>query len=139
MQHVVLAARIIFGAPFLIMGLNVFYGFFEPPTEATGEAAAFLVALEDTGVMHTLRGIVETLGGAMVVTGILVPLGLVLLAPVVVHIVLYHQFLDPSGTLIAWTLLGLGLFLAYAYGPAFRGVLDASAKPRWKAPRKMFG
>ena len=52
-------------------------------------------------------------------------------APVVVNIVLYHHYVDPTGLGIAYVVLALALFLAYAYGPAFRGVLDPRAKSRW--------
>lgn len=138
MKHVVLIARLLLGGSFLFFGLNVFYGFLEPPAEMPPRAAAFLQALTDTEFMHPLRGAAEIAGGAMVLTGVFLPLGLLILAPVVVHIVLYHQYLDPSGTALPWALLGLGLFLAYAYASSFRGVLDASPKPRWTGPRKMF-
>ena len=44
------------------------------------------------------------------------------LAPVVVNILLHHLYLDPSGAVLGWVLVGLGLFLAFAHGPASRGV-----------------
>lgn len=138
MPYVVLLARVLLGAPFLVFGLNVFYGFLEPPAEMPAGASAFLQALTDAEFMHPLRGAAEIAGGAMVLTGVFLPLGLLILAPVVAHIVLYHQYLDPAGSALAWGFVALGLFLAHAYGGAFRGVLTARPKPRWTGPRKMF-
>jgi hypothetical protein len=78
-----------------------------------------------------LIGGVQFVSGLMILADVMTPLGLTLLAPVIVNIVLYHHFVDPNGLGIAYIVLALELFLAYAYGPAFRGVLDGHAKSRW--------
>ena len=89
-----------------------------PPPKAMPEAAAsFFQALTDTRFMLPLIGGVQLISGLMILTGIMVPLGLTLLAPVVVDIVLYHHYVDPTGLGIAYVVLALELFLAYAYGP----------------------
>jgi hypothetical protein len=125
------------GLAFAAFGLNGLLmsafgeGFLPPPQELPEAAAAFFQALSDAGYMLPLIGGVQFVGGLMVLTGVLTPLGLVLLAPVVVNIVLYHHCIDPNGLAIAYAVLALELFLAYAYGPAFRGVLDPRARPRW--------
>ena len=137
MRYAVLIARFLLGAPFVVFGLNTFLwavfdrAFMEPPNDMPAGAASFQQALTDTRFMHPVRGGVEFAGGLMILTGIMAPLGLTILAPVIVHIVLYHHYLDTRGLVIAYTLLGLELFLAYAYGQAFRGLLTPFAKARW--------
>jgi uncharacterized membrane protein YphA (DoxX/SURF4 family) len=137
MRYVTLIARVLFGSAFTTFGLNGVLmsafgkGFMPVPKEMPEAAAAFLEALTNARFMLPLIGGVQCVSGLMILTGVLTPLGLTLLAPVVVNIVLYHHYVDPSGLGIAYAVLALELFLAYAYGPAFRGVLDPRAKSRW--------
>jgi uncharacterized membrane protein YphA (DoxX/SURF4 family) len=137
MRIVTLILRTLFGLLFTIVGLNGVLmatgaeGFMPPPPEMPPAAAAFLQALMGTRYMMPLIGGTQVVAGLLLVTGLFAPLALTLLAPVVVNIVLYHHFIDPNGLVIAYVVLLLELFLAYAYGPSFRGVVDARAKPRW--------
>jgi uncharacterized membrane protein YphA (DoxX/SURF4 family) len=137
MRHVTLIARMLFGLAFAVFGLNgvlmsVFdKAFMPPPKEMPEAAASFFQALTNTRFMLPLIGGVQLVSGLMILTGVLTPLGLTLLAPIVVNIVLYHHYVDPNGLGIAYVVLALELFLAYAYWPAFLGVLDPRAKSRW--------
>ncbi len=137
MHYAVWFARLVLGGIFTFFGLNMFFRFVEPPAEMPAAALAFLDALTATGFMHQLRSIVELASGLMILTGIGTPLGLTLLAPVMVHIVLYHHYLDTNGLPFTYFLVGLHLFLAYAYGSAFRGMLNPTAKPRWVKRRRL--
>ena len=65
----------------------------------------------------------------MILTWRFLPLGLILLAPVSVHIFLAHLFLDQAGLTMAIVIIVLQLFLAWAYRDSFSGVLQANAKP----------
>ncbi len=118
-----LAARIVLGLIFVIFGLNGFLNFLPmpPPPPAGG---AFLGALFNTGYMFPIIKGIEVVTGVALLLGILVPLSLILLAPIVVNIVLYHTIIDPSGAPLALTVLFLDLFLAWnyreAYAPLFR-------------------
>ena len=60
---------------------------------------------------------VEFAGGLMVLAGFLAPLGLTILAPVILHIVLYHHFLDSQGLGNAYLLLTFELFLHTLMAP----------------------
>ena len=64
----------------------------------------------------------QVLGGALVILG-LVPLGLLILAPVIVNIIAFHVFLAPEGLPLAILVAALELFLAWAdrkvYAPLF--------------------
>ena len=72
---------------------------------------------------------VEVAAGLMILTGRFLPLGLIILAPVSVHILLLHVFLDQGGLPMAIFIILAQLFLAWAYRDSFSGVLQANAKP----------
>jgi uncharacterized membrane protein YphA (DoxX/SURF4 family) len=89
------------------------------PTLPT-QAAAFARALSETGYMMPLLWSTEIVAGSMLLTGILVPLALLLLAPVVVNIVLFHAVLAPSVAVPAALVIGPEKFLAWQYRRAFQ-------------------
>lgn len=123
------AARILFGLIFFVFGLNGFLSFLPVP-EVGAEAKTFLGALVATGYMLPLIKGTEVVAGLMLLSNRFVPLGLILLAPVVVNIALFNAVLAPSGIVVPLILLVLQLGLAYAYRDSFCGVLRAKATPQ---------
>lgn len=140
MRVLTLIVRVLYGAFFTLFGLNgvmmVFFNkpFMPPPAEMPAATAAFFKAMADSHFMLPLISIVQLASGVMLLTGVFAALGLAMLAPIVVGIVLFHQYVDPSKMLIAYAVLAIELFLAFAYGPAFRGVFHPMPKPRWSKP-----
>ena len=128
MQKAVLAARLVLGFIFAFFGANHFLHIVElpPPNEA---ALAFMGALGATGYMWPVIKIVEIAGGVMLLAGLDVPLGLVLLAPIIVNIFLLHIFLDTGGLPMTILIVVLQVFLAWAYRDSWKGVLDMRAQP----------
>jgi len=122
-----LTARIILGLVFFVFGLNGFLHFLPMPP-SPGAPGMYLGALAATGYMFPLIKGTEVVAGAMLLTNRFVPLALALLAPVVVNIVLFHTFLAPPSP-IAFLVLALELYLAWAYRRAFAPMLRADAKP----------
>ena len=116
------AARTLLGALFMVFGLNGFLGFLPAP-EIPAPAGAFFVALAGTGYMLPLIKGTEIVAGLALLSGRAVPLALTVLAPITVNILLFHLFLAP-GLGIPLLVLGLQLFLAWAYRGAFRGILS---------------
>lgn len=138
MRRLALIVRVIFGLAFTVFGLNgVLLGFdlafMPPPPDLPAAAADFMGALAASRYMLPLLGGTQLVAGLMILSGLFTPLGLALLAPVVVNIVLYHLYVDPNGLGIAWAVLAIELFLAWAYAPAFRDMLAARARTRWSA------
>ena len=109
---------LVFAADYLLAFMPV------PPISAAG--GAFLEALLATGYMFPLIKGVEVAGAALLLTRRTAPLGLVVLAPVITHIALYHAVLDPNGGWIAASLVALELFLVWSYRDAFRPLVGAA-------------
>lgn len=129
------AARILLGLIFFVFGLNGFLGFIPQPP-LTGAPGDFVGALVATGYMFPLIKGTEVVAGALLLSNRFVALALVLLAPVIVNIALFHFVLAPDALAMTFVILGLELSLAWAYRDAFRGVLAAKARPRVKAERE---
>lgn len=128
-------ARIALGLIFVVFGLNGFLGFLPHP-EMPASANAFVGALATTGYMFPLIKGTEVLAGLALLGNRFVPLALVLLAPIVVNIVLFHALLAPGGLGIALAVLALELGLAYAHRDAFRSVLVARASQPARAAER---
>ncbi len=127
-RHLPTAARILLGLSFLVFGLNGFLGFLPMP-EHPGAAGAFLGALGATGYMFPLIKGTEVVVGALLLGNRFVPLALTLLAPVMVNIVAFHGAFEPSTLAMPLTLLGLQLYLAWAYRKSYAALLAPKAAP----------
>ncbi len=128
MKFAVIGARILLGLVFVVFGLNGFFNFIPTP-EMNEAAGSFMGALVATGYFMMVVKAVEVAAGLMILTGRFLPLGLIILAPVSVHILLLHAFLDQGGLPMAIFIILAQLFLAWAYRDSFSGVLQANAKP----------
>jgi uncharacterized membrane protein YphA (DoxX/SURF4 family) len=118
----VLVARLLLGLVFTIFGLNGFLHFI-PGMQMPDRAVSFFTGLAATGYMLPLLFATQVVGGILLLIGVFVPLALLLLAPVIVNIVLFHVFLVPGGIPIAIVVLILALFLAWSRRDVFSPVL----------------
>jgi uncharacterized membrane protein YphA (DoxX/SURF4 family) len=123
MKVATIIARVLLGLVFVVFGSNAFLQFMPMP-EMSGRPAQFIGALAATGYLQAIAAL-QVIGGALLLIGKFVPLGLTLLGPIIVNIVLYHVFLDPSGTPVAIVVALLEAFLIWRYWPAFAGILRA--------------
>ncbi|XYH93995.1 DoxX family protein [Sorangium sp. So ce1128] len=117
------AARTLQGLVFFVFGLDGFLHLMPHPP-APEAAASFAGALAASGYMLPLLKGTEVVAGALLLSNRYVPLALALLAPIVVNIVAFHTFLAP-GNPVAWLVLALEIYLAFAYRAAFRPMLRA--------------
>jgi len=130
MNHLVLVVRVLFGLLFVVFGANYWGQWLEqPPLEDEG-AQRFMTGLAQ-GNIHFFEILksTEVVAGLLILSGVAVPLGLTVLAPIVVMIFAFHAFGETSGMLMAIGLVVAQLFLAWSYRGAFRGVLTPFAKP----------
>jgi putative oxidoreductase len=124
MKTATIIARSLFGLIFVVFGLNMILHFFKIPPPQGALGGNFLKALFLSHFMYAVA-ILEIVGGALCLIGKYVPLGLVLLGPVIVSSLLYHILMDPEGVLPALVVGVLGLFLLWDCRTAFAGLVKA--------------
>ena len=122
MKYIIIV-RVLLGLVFAVFGSNAFLHFIPmPPMQ--GPAGAFLGALISSGYIYPIA-LLQVVGGLLLLLGArFVPLGLTLLGPVIVNIVLYHIFLDPSGLAMAIVISVLALFLLWIYRYKFSAIFQ---------------
>src|SRR6266496_3332327 len=96
MKVVTIIARVLLGLMFVVFGSNIFFHFIPMPPLPATPAGDFSKALMQSNYMYVI-GLLQVIGGLLILIGRFVPLGLTLLGPVIVNILLFHLFLDPSG------------------------------------------
>ncbi|HMG03871.1 MAG TPA: hypothetical protein VK581_00335, partial [Chthoniobacterales bacterium] len=106
-------------------GSNAFLHFSPmPPME--GDAGAFMGALINSGYIYPIATL-QVLGGLFLLIGSrCTPLGLTLLGPVIVNIVLFHIFMEPSmpGLVTAGVVSLMALFLLWVYRYKFPAIFQ---------------
>src|SRR3981189_2388392 len=120
MKIVTLIARILLGLVFVVFGLNGFLNFLNTGPAPTGLAGQFLGALALSHYYWVVAAL-QVAGGALLLVNRFVPLALVLLGPVIVNIVLYHVFLNPTGIGLAVLVVILWLIVFYGHRQYFSG------------------
>jgi putative oxidoreductase len=121
MRIITLVARLLLGLIFVVFGLNGFLNFIPMGPLPTGLAGQFIGALAQSHYFWVVAAL-QVVGGALLLVNRYVPLGLVLLGPVIVNIVLYHVFLNPTGILMAIVVVILWLIVYYSRRQNFSGI-----------------
>jgi putative oxidoreductase len=119
MKKLPLFARVLLGAIFVVFGLNGFLNFIPmssmPPMPE--KAMAFMGGLMGSGYFFPLLKGTEVVCGLLLLAGAFVPLALVVLAPIVLNIFLFHAFLAPSGVPMAIVIGTLMIYLSFFAQP----------------------
>ena len=123
MKTLILISRILLGLIFLVIGLNGFLNFIPAPAP-TGIAGQYVGALF---VSHYLAVVfaLELVAGVLLLTDRFVRAALVILAPILVNIVLFHAFMAPAGYAPAAIAVALWLVLFYQERAVFSTLLAA--------------
>ena len=121
MKIAILIARLLLGLIFVVFGLNGFFNFLNMGPMPTGLAGQFIGALALSHYFWVVAAL-QVVGGALLLVNRFVPLGLVLLGPVIVNILLYHIFLNPSGIALAIVVTILWLIVFYGHRQYFSGI-----------------
>lgn len=131
MRHIVPALRFLLGLCFVVFGTNGFVHFMPMPEDLPYGVKRFTEALQETGYMLELIGATQILGGLLLWIPRLVPLGLVVLAPVTINIVAFHLFLDPdpANGLPGYIVAAVHLVLVIAYAGSFRCLFHGRVDP----------
>ena len=120
MKVAALIARNLLGLMFVIFGLNGFLHFIHQPPPS-GLALQFGTALYAAHYWEPVFAL-QLLGGLILLSNRYVPIGLVLLGPVIVNILLYHILMDPKGIPPGLVALLLWLVVFYSVRSAFAGI-----------------
>jgi len=132
MKIATIIARSLIGLLFVVMGLNIFLNFIPMPPPPEGPARNFMMALFMSHYFLVV-GVLEVAGGALLLTGRYLPLGLTLLGPVIVNILCFHAFMEPSGLPIAFVVSALVLFLLWRHREHFAGLVKPVQPARREA------
>ena len=125
MKKGILVARVLLGLVFVVFGANIILHFLHTPMP-TGDAGQLSEIMAHSGWM-TFVGLMQVVGGILLLVGRYVPLGLALLAPVIVNILLFHfLLLGGAGVAPGLFVTVLELFLIWAYRGYFRGLLGSA-------------
>jgi len=122
MKIAAIIVRILLGLVFVVFGSNIFLQFMPAPPPPATLAGDFSKALMQSHYIYVV-GLLQVIGGLLLLIGRYVPLGLTLLGPVIVNILLFHVFLDPSGLPLAIIVAILALFLLSRYRTNFAGLV----------------
>ncbi len=112
-----LVARLLLGLVFLAAGLAGLFQLAPTPPDLPEKLKTFNEGLMATGYFMTLLKVTEIVCGALLLTGMWVPLALVVLAPIVLNIFLVHLFLAPDGLVLAVVIGTLETYLAFFAQP----------------------
>ena len=127
MKWAAIVARILIGIPFFVLGLDYFVKVLTMPAPDFPEnAMKYVSALGVSGYMDVVKAL-EVIGGALILSGRLAPLGLVLATPVAVNIALFDVCLVGKPGL-GVVITALCFFLVWAYRSHFAGVFSTNAK-----------
>ena len=121
MKILTLIARLLLGLIFVVFGLNGFLNFLSMGPMPSGLAGQFVGALVLSHYFWVVAAL-QIAGGALLLVNRFVPLGLVLLGPVIVNIILYHALLNASGAAPAIVVTILWFIVFYAHRQYFSGI-----------------
>src|SRR5258705_3751096 len=118
MRTASLIAQYLAGVIFLVFGLNGFLNFIPLPPPG-GIAGQFMGALYASHYLWVIFAF-QVIAAVLLLVNRYVPLAVVMLAPVIVNILVFHAFIAPSG-------LPLALFVAILWALIFVDVRPALA------------
>jgi putative oxidoreductase len=120
MKIAVLIARILLGLVFFVFGLNNLHPFMPMPP-IPGDAGTLSTIMYTHGWL-IFHGLLYLIAGVLLLVGRYVPVGLVILGPILVNILVFHITLAPAGIVPGLVCSVLEVFLIWAYWQAFRAI-----------------
>jgi putative oxidoreductase len=123
MKIVVLIVRILLGVTFVVFGANGLHPFLPMPPMAAGPAKDYATAMFISHYAVVPFG-VQFIGGILLLVNRYVPFALAILGPVIVNILSFHIFMEPSGLPLAFVAAIFWLVLFYHYRRSFAGIFE---------------
>ena len=122
MKILTIIVRILLGLIFVFFGSNGFLHFLPMPPLPQGVTGEYLHAFFASGYVYVISGF-QVAGGLLLLIGRFVPLGLTILAAIIVNIWTFHLLMAPEGLPPAVVVTILELFLVWSYRDRFAGIL----------------
>jgi putative oxidoreductase len=122
MKILTIIARILLGLVFVFFGSNAFLHFLPMPPLPQGVTGEYLHAFFASGYVYVIGGF-QVIGGLLLLIGRFVPLGVTILAAIIVNIWAFHLLMAPEGLPPAVVVTVLELFLIWSYRDRFAGIL----------------
>lgn len=132
MKIIGIIARILLGLIFAFFGSNLLFNFLHAPMP-TGTLGEYMGALYTSHYIIAI-GVFQVIGGILMLVNRYVPLGLVILGPIIVNILLVHFLMAPSGIPMACVVALLWALVYWRHRSAFQGLYWA--KMEEDAPAK---
>jgi uncharacterized membrane protein YphA (DoxX/SURF4 family) len=125
MQKVFLVSRIVLGLIMLVFGINFYFNVIPmTPPPMPPQAMAFVNGLMAAPYMMHLIKITEIVGGTLLLLGLYVPLALIVIAPLMLNILLFHAIMAPEGVALPLLMTACFLILIYAHWDAYEALLE---------------
>jgi len=121
-------ARYLLGLIFFVFGLNGFLHFIPMPMPQ-GVAGQFMGALYVSRYLILIH-LLHLVPGILLLLNRYVPLALTLLGPIIINILFFHIFMEPSGLPMALIVCVLWLLTAYNVRTAFQDLFQKTAQAR---------
>lgn len=118
-----LGGRIVLGLMFTVFGLNGFLLFLPMGPMPTGLAGQYVAAMQQSHYMPVVSGL-QLLTGVLLLLNLYVPLALLILAPILVNIVLFHVLFGVPGTAMGIVAIALWLLTAWQVRSVFWPLLS---------------
>lgn len=125
-NKITLVVRIVFGAMFVVFGLNGFLNFIPMPAPAPA-AGEFLGALFKTGFIFPVIKSIEILVGLSLLSNKFTSFALVALAPILTVISLHNFLLDPAGAPLAIILILMFGYLVFIHRNNYKQLFASKA------------
>ena len=124
MKILTIIARVLLGLIFVFFGSNGLLHFLPMPPLPQGVTGEFLHSFFASGYVYVISGF-QVVGGLLLLIGRFVPLGLIILAAIIVNIWTFHFLMAPDLAAMAPAVVVtiLELFLVWRYREAFAGIL----------------
>jgi hypothetical protein len=126
MKIVSIIARYLLGLMFLVFGSNMFLNFIPMGPMPKGLAGQFTAALFAAHYFYVV-GAIMVISSILLLVNRYVPLGLVLLGPVLFNILVFHLLMNPGGIGMGAFATLLWLLVAYRVRSAFYGIFHQRA------------
>src|ERR1700676_473590 len=121
MKIAIMIVRILLGLIFTVFGLNGFLQFIPVGSLPSGLAGQYLTVLFQSHYVLFVS-FFQVAGGVLLLVNRYVPLGLTILAPIIVNILLYHFLLNLVGLPLALTVTVFWIVLFFHYRQHFSGL-----------------